>query len=88
VGWRIKAIDPGRAMVLAQWGAFVLVPVDVQHTRLIVRTRGDATVSMVGFLLGPLNVFVFEPMHFIMQRQMLRGIKVRAEGTRQPTSTS
>lgn len=86
VGWRVEAIDPGRAIVLAQWGAFVLVPVDARTTRLIVRTRGEGIASLGGFLLGPLSVFMFEPMHFIMQRQMLRGIKVRAEGPGQLAS--
>ena len=73
-------------IVLAQWGAFVLVPVDARTTRLIIRTRGEGAASVASLLLGPLNVFVFEPMHFIMQRQMLRGIKLRAEGRGQAES--
>jgi hypothetical protein len=79
VGWRVAAIEPGRAIVLKGWGAFVLVPVDPETTRLIVRTRGEAAPSLLGLVLGPINVFVFEPAHFIMQRGMLRGIRARAE---------
>ena len=33
------------------------------------------------FLLAPVNVFVFEPTHFVMERGMLRGIRDRAERT-------
>jgi hypothetical protein len=79
-GWRVTDIVPGRALVLENWGSFVLVPVDSATTRLIVRTRGPGTRSATALLLGPLNVFVFEPAHFIMQRGMLRGIRDRAEG--------
>jgi len=37
------------------------------------------TPSLAGVMFGPLNVFVFEPALFIMQRGMLRGIRDRAE---------
>lgn len=79
-GWKVTHVDPGRAMVLENWGAFVLQPLDSNTTRLFVRTRGDGQTTMLGFVLGPLNVFVFEPAHFIMQRGMLRGIRDRVEG--------
>ena len=80
LGWRVKDIVPGRAIVLENWGSFVLQPVDSNTTRLFVRTRGPGQASVFGLVLGPLNVFVFEPAHFIMQRGMLRGIRDRAEG--------
>ncbi|HEX2781701.1 MAG TPA: hypothetical protein VHM30_19505 [Gemmatimonadaceae bacterium] len=79
-GWRVTDVVPNRAMVLENWGAFVLQPVDSTTTRLIVRTRGPGRPSMLGLVLGPVNVFVFEPAHFIMQRGMMRGIRERAEG--------
>lgn len=79
VGWRISAIEPERVLVLENWGAFVLRPIDSNTTRLIIRTRGPGTKSALAFVLSPLNVFVFEPAHFIMQRGMLRGIRDRAE---------
>ena len=80
-GWRVLDIVPGRAIVLENWGAFVLQPVDERTTRFLIRTRGDGAPSLAAVLLGPLNVFVFEPAHFIMQRGMLRGIRDRAEGS-------
>ena len=80
IGWRVTDVVPGRALILENWGAFVVQPVDSATSRLIVRTRGAGEPSFLGLVFGPLNVFVFEPAHFIMQRGMLRGIRDRAEG--------
>jgi hypothetical protein len=79
LGWRVRDVVPGRALILENWGAFVVEPIDTNRSRLIVRTRGPGTPSLAGVIFGPLNVFVFEPAHFIMQRGMLRGIRDRAE---------
>jgi hypothetical protein len=79
LGWRITQIEPGRAMVLEQWGAFVLSPVDASTTRLHVRTRGSGLPTLSGIAITPLQLLVFEPAHFIMERGMLLGIKRRAE---------
>ncbi len=78
-GWRVLEIVPGRAIILQNWGAFVVHPVDEQTTRFFVRTRGEGRPSLAAVLLGPINVFVFEPAHFIMQRGMMLGIRDRAE---------
>jgi hypothetical protein len=79
LGWKVTDVVPGRALILENWGAFVVEPVDSTTSRLIVRTRGPGNPSFLGLVFGPLNVFVFEPAHFIMQRGMLRGIRDRAE---------
>jgi hypothetical protein len=78
-GWAVVEVVPERAMVLQNWGAFVVQPVDDSTSRFIVRTRGAGEPSVVSLLTGPLTVFVFEPAHFIMQRAMLRGVRDRAE---------
>jgi hypothetical protein len=78
-GWRVLDVVPGRAIVLENWGAFVLHPVDSMTTKFFVRTRGDGEPSLLSVLLGPVNLFVFEPAHFIMQRGMMLGIRDRAE---------
>jgi hypothetical protein len=78
-GWRVTAVLPGRAYVLENWGAFILQPVDSSTTRFFVRTRGDGDATLLGVLLGPINVLVFEPAHFIMERRMMLGIRDRAE---------
>jgi hypothetical protein len=84
LGWRVTEIIPGRAIVLENWGAFVLHATDAQTTRFLIRTRGDGAPSVAGVLLGPLSVFVFEPAHFIMQRGMMLGIRDRAEAMMEP----
>lgn len=71
-GFRVLFSEPGHALVLEVMGAFVLVPVDENTTRLLV--RGEA---------APANVmmrFVVEPVVFTMARPMLLGLKARAEG--------
>lgn len=82
VGWRVVELVAGRAMVLDRWGAFVIEPVDAATSRLHVRLRADGRTSAAGILLAPLTVFVFEPVHFMMERAMLRGIRRRAERMR------
>lgn len=80
-GWRVAEVVPGRALCLEKWGAFVLRPLDSNTTRLIIRTRGPGKPGLPMVALAPLNVFVFEPAHFIMQRGMMHGIQRRAERT-------
>jgi hypothetical protein len=77
LGWRIEQFEPSRVMVLRGWGAFIVQPVDARTTRLHIRTRGDGKPNVA---LAPLGFLMFEPVHFIMQRGMLLGIKARAEG--------
>jgi len=79
IGWRVAEVVPGRAIVLENWGAFVVQPVDSTTSRFLVRSRGPGTPSLAGVVFGPLNVLVFEPAHFIMERGMMRGVRDRAE---------
>jgi hypothetical protein len=78
-GWRINVLEPNRVIGLENWGTFVLQPIDLATTRLIVRTRGPGEYSAAAFIFAPLELFVFEPVHFVMERAMLRGIRDRAE---------
>ena len=80
VGWRVTQLEPGRAVVLKGWGAFVLDPVGTHATRMHIRTRGSGVPTIAGIAFTPLGLLVFEPAHFIMERGMLLGIKRRAEG--------
>ena len=77
-GWTVDRVEPGRVLVLKGWGAFVLESIDARTTRLIVRTRGDASSVMGGRLAARL---FWEPAHFLMERKMLLGIKARAEAS-------
>ncbi|HEU4996149.1 MAG TPA: hypothetical protein VFT29_15135 [Gemmatimonadaceae bacterium] len=79
IGWRIVGIEPGRALVLENWGAFTVRPIDARTTRLQIRQRNPGTPSVLGTVVAPAGLLILEPAHFIMQRAMLRGIKRRAE---------
>jgi hypothetical protein len=79
IGWRVAEIEPGRALVLENWGAFVVRPIDERTSRLHIRLRGEGTPTLAGAALAPLGLLGFEPAHFIMERGMLLGIKERAE---------
>jgi len=85
---RVARVDPGRALVLVTpedyetaarsgpaasgtW-AFILAPVDGHTTRLIVRSRSGSKATPGRFLL-------FDPIHFVMERKMMLGIRDRAE---------
>lgn len=71
-GFQVLMDEPGHTLVLEMMGAFVLIPVDENTTRLLV--RGEA---------APANVMmrmVVEPAVFTMARPMLLGLKARAEG--------
>jgi hypothetical protein len=80
LGWRVAMAEPGRLLVLESWGAFVLEPVTSETTRLIIRTRGYGADRLPHLLLAPAEFLLFEPVHFVMQRRMLVGIRDRAEG--------
>jgi hypothetical protein len=76
----VTYLELGRAMVLADGWGFVLKPIDTQTTRLIARGWGDAIPEISNPLLHFLYWRVlFEPLHFVMERKMLLGIKARAE---------
>jgi hypothetical protein len=85
---RVAQVEPGRALVLVSpedydevlrsgsaangtW-AFLLAPIDERTTRLIVRSRS-------GRKAGPGRILFFDPIHFVMERKMMLGIKARAE---------
>jgi len=84
----VARLDPGRAMVVVTpedyaavekagvaphgtW-ALILDPIDDRTTRLIVRSRS-------GPKEGPFRFLIFDPAHFIMERKMMLGIRLRAE---------
>ena len=91
---RVVRLDRGRVLALASpadWGrlvrgetseggtwTFILVPVDAQMTRLIVRSRGPEAPTFVERLF---RLALFDPAHFIMERKMMLRIKALAERT-------
>jgi len=71
----VLAVEPGRALVLPYWGAFVLEPApDGRSCRFLIRSRAEGK-PIVRFALS----CVLDPIHFLMQRRMMLGIKELAE---------
>ena len=56
--------------------AFFLEELDRQRTRLLVRGRADYGPR---FLIGPFARIIAAPLHFIMQRKQLIGVKQRVK---------
>ena len=81
LGWNVRQVEPGRAIVLENWGAFVLEPMGPRLTRMHIRTRGAGVPTASGIAITPASLLLFEPAHFIMERGMLLGIKERAEAS-------
>ena len=81
LGWRIDAVEPGRAMLLHGWGTFAVRPVNATTSKFQVRQWMPKKRSLAGFVMAAPEVLALQPMHFIMQRGMLRGVKSRAEAS-------
>jgi hypothetical protein len=80
LGWKVTALEPYRALVLSNWGAFVLLPTADGQTRLVIRS----TISNrnIPVWASALNFMTFELPHFIMQRRMMLTIKALSEDQR------
>ena len=72
--WRV--FKPGTHEPADATWAFVLVPLDRSHTRLLQRFRFGIGPRRIG---GVLYTALIEIPHFIMERRMLLGIRDRAE---------
>ncbi|MEO8285214.1 MAG: hypothetical protein ABI670_02120 [Chloroflexota bacterium] len=90
--WVVERIDPGRSIVLmtrvngsisgeSSW-AFVLEPLDNEHTRLIERSRSDFRPHLVGKSMMAL----FEPIDFFMMRRHLLNLKELVERHHEPSA--
>jgi hypothetical protein len=72
---KVLAVEPGRSLVLTYWGAFVLEPApDGRSCRFLIRSRTQGK-PLGRFIMS----FVLDPIHFLMQRRMMLGIKELAE---------
>lgn len=76
----IAAVTPGYSFVLKGWGTFMVASTGPHSSRMIIRERPPVPTSAMEAVLRNL---VWEPAHFVMERQMLRGVRDRAEGVRE-----
>ncbi|MGB5760282.1 MAG: hypothetical protein WBM50_25425 [Acidimicrobiales bacterium] len=82
----VNVLEPNRALVIGTW-AFVLQPTDEGHTRLLVREREPSWIrrlaprrsGMLRAVGGIVDYAIGEPLHFVMTRKMMLGLKSRAE---------
>ena len=76
-GWNVTYVAPNQALVLENWGAFVLKPDGPGRTRFFIRSSigaPDAPAWGAG-----LTFALFELPHFVMERKMMLTIKQCAE---------
>lgn len=91
LGFRVARVEPPSLLVLGPgtsreeametglpfpcW-TFSLRPLGGGKTRLVVRFQSDFKPTAIGWLM---NKYGLEPIHFLMERKMMLGIKHRAE---------
>ncbi len=86
IGSPVTVLEPERALVIGTW-AFVLLPLDENRTRLLVRDRDAGWLrslaprrsGMLRTAGAIIDYGIGEPLHFAMVRKMMLGIKQRAE---------
>jgi hypothetical protein len=77
-GWAFDILEPGCVFYLNPgWGPFVLEPDRAGGTRLLVRSMSAAPMKIAAKI--PLTI-VLDPVHFFMERRMMRTIANLAEG--------
>ncbi|PFG39168.1 hypothetical protein ATJ97_1663 [Georgenia soli] len=82
----VTVLEPNRALVIGTW-AFVLRPLPGGRTRLLVRERDGGYLrpmvprrfALARAALGVVDYVVGDPLHFVMDRGMMLGLKERSE---------
>jgi hypothetical protein len=83
-GWRVTVVERDHALVLENWGAFVLEPTADGRTRFLIRsTMSHARVPVWA---AAVNLTAFQLPHFIMQRKMMLTIKALSERSQEVAS--
>jgi hypothetical protein len=68
----VLGVDPGHALIVEMFGAYIIEPIDEHTSRLIV--RGETGAASL------LSTMIVDPMVYTMGKRMLLGLKARAEG--------
>lgn len=95
VGNPITVLEPPRAFAMGTW-TFNLRPLPGGRTRLLVRDRDDGYLrqlaprrsALLRAVLGVVDYLVGDPLHFVMEREMMRGLKGRSEANHRRHRTS
>lgn len=73
--FRVLYVKPEETFVLEKWGTFLLEEVSPEQTRLVIRSQ-EVKSSNQGVKIAS---YIEIPLHYIMERRMLMGIKARVE---------
>lgn len=74
-GWKVGAIEPNRLLFLENWGPMWIAHDSGETSRLGIRSD----IGEVPFEWAPVELYLFEPIHFLMEQKMLRTIRDLAE---------
>ncbi|MBI9043129.1 MAG: hypothetical protein JEZ06_01515 [Anaerolineaceae bacterium] len=79
----VEAVIPGKALILGgdipptSW-SFILEPIDEKSTRLLIRFRQQYEPTFFNTLMWRV---LTDPISFVMERMLLKGIQLRAENS-------
>jgi len=73
--FKVLYVKPEETFVLDKWGTFLLKEVNNQQTRLVIRTQ-ETEASNLQLRIAN---YIVVPLHYIMERRTLLGIKARVE---------
>lgn len=76
LGTTFAEVDPPHSLLIHNWGAYVVEPLDDHSCRLVARSNAGRGPAAAAYLL------LIEIPHAVMERRMLLGIKQRAESAR------
>lgn len=83
--FRVLYVKPEETFVLEKWGTFLLKEISPGQTRLIIRSQEAESANQWVKIANYIEI----PLHYIMERRMLMGIKARVEaGKNVPLSYS
>lgn len=83
----LNILMPDEHLVLGEVWGFHLIPVDTCTTRLLIRARGGYNPRLRNPVLNHVVWhLLYEPVHFVMERRMMKSIKELAERGAQSAS--
>jgi hypothetical protein len=75
--FKVLYIKAEESLFLENWGTFLLKSINEKQTRLIIRTQEIRSTNLLTIFKNDVMI----PFHFIMERQMLFGLKLQSEQT-------
>ena len=73
--FKVAHVQHQESLVLDNWGTFLLQEINHKQTRLLIRTQEHKKLNLLQKVVSRIIL----PLHFIMERKTLTGLKQRAE---------